>query len=576
VFLTKSVISVFSRERVARLGGQRVVGRALLIRPEFIEDLNASDNDISATVRGTLPYYVKLWVGEKNRPAYSCTCPQGDDGKFCKHCAAVALLLHEDGISREGVPVSQLQPSKENDSVLEFARSLGYEELLQLVLDAATRDDVTALRLVNHQILEPSGKDVNDKEWRQAIDRAFGSKSRFVDYRAAPRWASGVGDVLEQLNQLIDGGGSDEAIALFEHAFTRAELAVQYVDDSDGWITDISLQIADMHLRACQVARPKPKALARRLAKLELDHDLDTFRGAAQMYASILGAEGLVEYRRVVTKALEAMGSEVPGQWSSDAFRVRQARIGVALGSGDVDELISILDTERLVPWDCATIVDALARAGRDPEAIEWARRGLASGFAEHQLSDLRARLSNLLVANGDLDSARDVRLAGFRAAPAPSSLHEYLALFDEGERDVRRRESIVWLTERTKSRTGAESGSELVAILLFEGEIDDAFLAAQSYGCRADLCVTIARAIERTRPVDAIALYQPEILRHIGRKTRGDYVSAVSLLSRVRQLYVATDDVAGWDEYVTLIATSHRAKTSLMAMLREKKWLDG
>jgi hypothetical protein len=574
--LTKLIIKVFSREGIAHLGGQRVVGRALLIRPEFIENLKAVDDVISATVRGTLPYYVKLWVGEKNRPTYSCTCPQGDDGKFCKHCAAVALSLHEDHPSGEGEPASQLQPSRENNSVLEFARSLGPEELLQLVLEAATRDDVTALRLVNRQALGPSGLDFGAKEWRRVIDRAFGSKSRFVDYRAAPGWASRVGDVLEQLNQLIDGGGGDEAIALFEHAFTRAELAVQYVDDSDGWITDISVQIADMHLRACQVARPKPKALARRLAKLELDYDLDTFRGAAQTYALILGVEGLVEYRRVVAKAVAVMESEVPDRWSSGAFRVRQARIGVALGSGDVDELISIFGDGPLIPYDCATIVDALVSVGRDTEAIEWARRGLTSGFAEHQVGDLRTRLSDLLVARGDLDGARDVRLTGFRSAPTPSSLHDYLVLFDEAERDVRRREWIVWLTERTGWRPGAESGSELVRILLFEGEIEDAFLAARNYGCRADLRLTIARAIERIRPADAIAFYKPEILRLISRKTRSDYESAVALLARVHRLYEANDDVAGWAEYIDLIATTHRAKTSLMAMLREMKWLDG
>lgn len=570
------MLKVFSLERIARLGGQRVVGRALLIRPDFIEDLHASDDGISATVRGTLPYYVKLWVGEMNRPAYSCTCPQGDDGKFCKHCAAVALSLHEDATSGEGESVSQLEPSRENNSVIEFARSLGHEELLQLVLDAATRDDVTALRLVNHQALGPRGLGVDDKEWRRVIDRAFGSKSRFVDYRAAPAWASGIGDVLEQLNQLIDDGGEADVIALLEHAFTRTELAVQHVDDSDGWITDISGQIADMHLRACEVARPKPRALARRLAKLELDYDLDTFRGAAQTYASILGEEGLAEYRRFVTKAFDAMGSEVPERWSSDAFRIRRARIGVALGSGDVDELISILDDRRLNPYDCATIVEALVGAGRDSEAVEWARRGLASGFAEHQLGGLRTRLSDLLVARGDLDGAPDVRLAGFRSAPAPSSLHDYLALFDEAVREVRLRESIVWLTEQTESRPGIESGSELVRILLFEGEIESAFVAAQSYGCRADLRLTIARAIERTRPADAVAFYQPEILRLIERKTRSDYESAVALLSRVHRLYMATEDAAGWAEYINLIATTHRAKTSLIAMLREKEWLDG
>ena len=57
----------------------------------------------------------------------------------------------------------------------------------------------------------------------------------------------------------------------------------------------------------------------------------------------------------------------------------------------EVDELISILSTERLVPYDCVTIVDAPVRAGRNTEATTWARHGLAtSGFLEYYLNDLR------------------------------------------------------------------------------------------------------------------------------------------------------------------------------------------
>ncbi len=45
---------------------------------------------ITAKVQGTLDYRVKLWI-KKGGIDYSCTCPVGADGDFCKHCVAVGL-----------------------------------------------------------------------------------------------------------------------------------------------------------------------------------------------------------------------------------------------------------------------------------------------------------------------------------------------------------------------------------------------------------------------------------------------------------------------------------------------------
>jgi hypothetical protein len=75
----------------------------------------------------------------------------------------------------------------------------------------------------------------------------------------------------------------------------------------------------------------------------------------------------------------------------------------------EVDELISILSTERLVPYDCVTIVDAPVRARRNTDATTWARHGLAtSAFPDYYRSDLRSRRSDILIAHGDLKSPRD------------------------------------------------------------------------------------------------------------------------------------------------------------------------
>ena len=47
---------------------------------------------VGAEVRGSAAYSVKLWA-EGPDLAYSCTCPRGDDGEFCKHCVAAGLAV---------------------------------------------------------------------------------------------------------------------------------------------------------------------------------------------------------------------------------------------------------------------------------------------------------------------------------------------------------------------------------------------------------------------------------------------------------------------------------------------------
>ena len=95
-------------------------------------------------------------------------------------------------------------------------------------------------------------------------------------------------------------GFAIEVVELVEYAHARAEKAVQHVDDSDGWITEISVRLGDLHVRACTEARIDPVALARRLVKLELAAELDTFHRATLAYADALGPAGIDEYRRLI------------------------------------------------------------------------------------------------------------------------------------------------------------------------------------------------------------------------------------------------------------------------------------
>ena len=70
------------------------------------------------------------------------------------------------------------------------------------------------------------------------------------------------------------------------------EHALGSVDDSDGHLGDILRRLQDIHLDACKKAKPDPDALARRLFDWELRTDWNTFFGAADTDAAVLGKLG--------------------------------------------------------------------------------------------------------------------------------------------------------------------------------------------------------------------------------------------------------------------------------------------
>jgi len=132
--------------------------------------------------------------------------------------------------------------------------------LADMLVDQAMEDDRLRQRLLMKAARKgPKGLDV--ATYRRAIDEAVDAGG-FVDYRAV-------------------------------------EKAIESVDDSDGHMGGILERLQEIHHEACKKAKPEPEALARRLFEWELRTDWDTFHGAAQTYARILGEEGLAVYRKL-------------------------------------------------------------------------------------------------------------------------------------------------------------------------------------------------------------------------------------------------------------------------------------
>ncbi len=560
--MADSFWSTFSPPAAQRLADPGSYGRGLAYAVEGkVENLTVSETRLTATVRGALPYAVQLWV-QDGEPRWSCECPVGEEGAFCKHCVAV-VMAHEP-LNVEAVPDAE----DDGDELAAYVSSLDAARLARLVLEQAAGDWRLRERLAAEAAMA-AGTALDLRPWERRIEAAFATGD-FVEYREAAGWARDVQDALDGLAELLDAGHADAVVILAERAHRLADAAAGYVDDSDGWLADFAGQISELHLQACAVARPHPVALARRLVELELSSELDTFHRAAARYAAVLGEAGVAEYRGLLEPRAAAI-PERSDRFSTERFRVTEALIGTALASGDPDQLIAVKAGDLHSPYDYEEVARGLVAAGREDEALDWAERGLAAhGDRPWQTPSLRELAAHLYRARGSPEKARETFWSGFTSGP---SLATYRRLLQESgptdDADATRRRVVAHLRERLT----VGNASTLVEILLYEGDVDEAWQVAADHGCDRQLWMSLARARERTHPQDAIGVYDREIDAAIDTKKAGGYREAVNLLSRTQRLYNTLGRPESFAAAVAGIRAEHGRKRSLMALLDQKRW---
>lgn len=180
----RPMIEGWTTEEVESLADPRSLMRGLAYRDDGRVELEHHGVDrVAATVRGSMPDHVEL--RRTPRLSWSCTCPVGEDGEFCKHCVAVAVEV----AVPEGAPGRSTRPRGEQQPDLRrYLAGLDADELVDLLFVQAEEDWRLRERLTARAIATGGGT-VDVRTWRQRIDAAFGDHRYFVAYADADGWA---------------------------------------------------------------------------------------------------------------------------------------------------------------------------------------------------------------------------------------------------------------------------------------------------------------------------------------------------------------------------------------------------
>ena len=578
---------VLTRNALRRLAGSGSFyrGEAYFLE-DRIEGLLEHGGAVTAKVEGTHEYRVKLWITEGDLD-YSCTCPVGDEGSFCKHCVATGLawLAGKEG---EGKPAwAKKKPGVTMDDVRAWLGKQNREALVEMLIEQALQHDRLREMLLM-KAAKGGRKGLDVATFRAAIDNAIATED-FVDWRAAYDYSRGVEDVIESIEGLLKDGWAAEVVDLSEYALAALEDAMNNIDDSGGYTGDFFERLVKLHHDACLKTRPDPEQLARKLFNWELKGGWGAFDDAAETYADVLGKEGLAVYRKLA----EAEWARIPkrtgrnddlGEGSSSRFNITRIMESLARQSEDFDALIAIKARDLSNSFSYLMVAEECKKAKRHDEALEWAEKGLKA-FPERVDYRLREFLAEEYHRRKRHIEAMAMIWACFHESPRLEMYQNLKAHADRigkwpewREKALAHIRALYEKAQKTPAKTGwsrveHSQRSILVQIFLWEGHVEDAWREAKEGGCSDNLWMELAKKREEEHPADSLDVYQKQVDQVLAGKNNDAYRDAVKLLRHIKELMVRIGRGGDFPAYLESVRAAHKPKRNFMKMLDKAKW---
>jgi len=571
---------------IRRLAGAQSYQRGLdYFSHGHVDSLEERGDRVHAIVRGSQDYTVTL-TADEGVLEYSCDCPIGSDGAFCKHCVAAALAW----LNRAKGATKPSRRGRAKEVTLADAEKVlmteDQETLVRMMVDWAKDDDRLHDRLILY-----AARRAGPNTGAAAVQRAFEKAVRvrdFVPYREATGWARDVDDAIDLIERLLNDGQAAAVIELCESALQSLLAAIQSVDDSDGHFGMLRDRLQDIHNRACEEAHPDPVELAKRLFHWELHSDFDVFYGAVARYAKILGTKGMKMYRNLA----EAEWAKVPARTakherseSGQHSRITHIMESLAKASGDIEQLVAVLSRDLSSAYSYLKIAEVHREARQHDNALLWAEKGLQA-FPEHTDGRLREFAADEYHRRRRHDDALKLMWAEFSERPY---LETYKTL------EIHAKKAGAWpewreraLAEfrlriaRAKEKARGQSrprwmqaddnNSPLVEIFLYEGTPAEAWREAQTGGCSDSLWLRLATAREREYPEDAAPIYLKLAEAAVAATSNGRYEDSVGLLVKAAAVMRRTDRGREFTQHLEALRVKYKIKRNFIKLIEQKR----
>jgi len=564
---------------ITRNALKNLAGPAVFARGEaYYEDgrvgpLRETGFKISARVEGSGTYAVEL-RDDGEYLGYDCSCPNAEDGDFCKHCVAVGLSW----LAEQNETGSGQRPDPWR-TIRDYLEIQSPDTLIAWLMDAAEQDD----RLYRTLLLKAesiAGGAHAAKAYRAAIEKATQVRG-FMDWGETGDFADELDQVVDAIATLATPEDAPALMELTEYAIGRVAKALDNIDDSNGEVGGVLNRLSDLYLEACRLAKPDPETLAERLFRMEISPANDYGDIHAMAYRDLLGETGLRRYRELAEAEWAKIGfRDGDSPYDFQRYRITRIMEFQAEASGNVEELVAIKARDLSTAYRYLTIAEIWAANGRDDKALEWAERGLHA-FPTATDNRLRDFLVAAYLQRQRNEEALRLTWVQFEERPI---LDHYKKLHAVAERlgvwPEQRERALAKLADAIageaaavnfwKTKPGVPDYSVPLQIALWENHMDDAWTAAHAGTCQRHLLIELAGRLETERPDDALALYRRIIPAIVEQTNHAAYAEAITLVRRVESILNGPERKREFMDYLAELRSRFKPKRNFIKLLDE------
>ncbi len=546
--------------------------------------LDGDEYEARSIVQGTQRYRVRLAATPDGELEYECDCPVGDEGSFCKHAVALALSWLEN-TGEEVFEPSEKKSTKprkkrktQGEQIREYLDALSEGALREWLMEAADRDPGIRDKL----LFSAKAKAGSDISSLKSVVRQATKVSGFVDWRGVGDYANRLGDLVQILDEQI-GDGNPKLIELIEDAIVQAEDALGQIDDSNGVVMPVIMQLRGVHERACNHLGPDPVALAERLFRFQTTGDWDTFHSVLPSYQHALGESGLARYRELVEAAwrhLPALGPKAfRTHFDSDRYRIEHAMEELTALSGDVDRLVTVKSRNLSSPHAFLELAKLMQRHGRHDDALKWAEKGIAA-FHDERLDDLVKFCIAEHLRRGDAGRVESLAWQRFVRQAGSDAYFELVGVAKRiGRADDLAAKALnhLWQLVRAEEAPGAKRlpswqpplRSALVAIHLREKNAERTWETFCGGPVDVRLWDKVAAVRGKTHHEDAVMLYKKLLPHVVNAGTRGaQYGEAFEIVKAIQELRAGQSQEAVFKQELVELRLAWKAKRNFMKLL--------
>lgn len=363
---------------------------------------------LRAQVMGSEMYVTEVWI-EDDAIAGTCDCPNAEDGWFCKHQVAVAIvwrkrLLDPARDADVAVPMkarASTRPSKrarteldKRQALKDFLLDQAASTLTDKLLAFADRDHDISREL--QQWRKASQVTGEVAELKPLITDMLSPGRGFIAWDESHAYARRAEAVLPLLQQARTRDAMATTVLCLQ-ALRRVWNVLQQADDSDGEIGELCQAIGAEWVASLQAAGAQPAAFGDTYLQVQLEDPFGCFDAA--VVEAAIGEPAFDRYRRAVAEhwrqAKDAMlamkaehaakvaarkGRATPYERTTERelslWTLERLHLAQLENAGQVDEMLAVLREDLSEASAHSQVVSFLEKHGRFREAFTQAQQG--------------------------------------------------------------------------------------------------------------------------------------------------------------------------------------------------------